>query len=272
MLGSNPPFEIVKMFIKKFWAQYEIDQIMQVRKGLFLVRFVHLTDKIIVEKRGFYFFGNKPFVVKGWNADLELNIDHMKTLPLWVRLPNLELKYWGLSSLSKIGSLIGHPNKTDRFTKSKSMIQYARLLIEVPIEGPFPNHVDFFNEKGQLIRQPVQYEWLPTKCTHCHMLGHTTEECRKKTVRKECRPKGGMQADSHKKSTEEVDQSRIPAEQVIALLTASKATRPSNTQVEQNRVQSTSLAFRDHLIMHSNPFQILEESLMEEQEHPVPHG
>ena len=30
------------------------------------------------------------------------------------------------------------------------MIQYARLLIEVPIEGPFPEYVDFFDEKGQL--------------------------------------------------------------------------------------------------------------------------
>ena len=69
------------MFIKKIWAQYELDQIIQVRKGLFLVRFVHVLDKISVEKRGFYFFGNKPFVVKGWNADLELNIDHMKTPP-----------------------------------------------------------------------------------------------------------------------------------------------------------------------------------------------
>ncbi|KAJ8440382.1 LOW QUALITY PROTEIN: hypothetical protein Cgig2_019371 [Carnegiea gigantea] len=69
------------------------------------------------------------------------------------------------------------------------MIQYARLLIEVPIEGPFPDYVDFFNEKGQLIRQQVQFEWKPTKCTHCHMLGHTNDICKKKKeIRKEWRP------------------------------------------------------------------------------------
>ena len=87
-------------------------------------------------------------MIKGWNADLDLNIDNMTSLPLWIRLPNLDLKYWGLSNLSKIGSLIGIPLKTDQYTKMKSMIQYVRLLIEVPIEGPFPDHVDFFNEKG----------------------------------------------------------------------------------------------------------------------------
>jgi len=60
------------------------------------------------------------------------------------------------------------------------MLQYASMLIEEPIEGPFPDYVEFFNEKGQLIRQQVQFEWKPTKCTHCHMLGHTNEVCKKK--------------------------------------------------------------------------------------------
>ncbi|KAJ8438642.1 hypothetical protein Cgig2_016388 [Carnegiea gigantea] len=118
-----------------------------------------------------------------------MHTENLKSIPLWIRLPNLELKYWSISSLSKIGSLIGIPIKTDQYTKSKTMIQYARLLIEVPIEGPFPDYVDFFNEKGQLIRQQVQFEWKPTKCTHCHMLGHTNDICKKKKeVRKEWRP------------------------------------------------------------------------------------
>ncbi|KAJ8423584.1 hypothetical protein Cgig2_002913 [Carnegiea gigantea] len=79
--------------IKRIWAQFEIDQMLQVRRDLFLVRFLHLQDKLTVEKRGFYFFDNKPFVVKGWNADLEMKTENLKSLPLWIRLLNLELKY-----------------------------------------------------------------------------------------------------------------------------------------------------------------------------------
>jgi len=60
------------------------------------------------------------------------------------------------------------------------MIKYARLLIKVPMEGPFPKYVDFFNEKGQLITQQVHFEWVPTKCAHCSMFGHTVEVCKKK--------------------------------------------------------------------------------------------
>ncbi|KAJ8424333.1 hypothetical protein Cgig2_029024 [Carnegiea gigantea] len=41
---------------------------------------------------------------------------------------------------------------------------------------------------GTLIRQIVQYEWLPIQCAHCQMMGHTEAECRKKTgIRQEWR-------------------------------------------------------------------------------------
>ena len=62
------------------------------------------------------------------------------------------------------------------------MLRYARLLVEMPIEGPFPEHIELFNDDGVLIRQPVSYEWVQTKCTHCAMLGHTEEVCKKKNV------------------------------------------------------------------------------------------
>ena len=60
VLGANPPFEVMKGFFKCIWAAYAIDKILFVRKGVFMVRFVHLHDKLAVEKRGFYFFDSKP--------------------------------------------------------------------------------------------------------------------------------------------------------------------------------------------------------------------
>ena len=56
VLGANPPFEVIKGFVNRIWAAFKIDKIIQVRRGVFLVRFVNLQDKIAVEKRGLYFF------------------------------------------------------------------------------------------------------------------------------------------------------------------------------------------------------------------------
>jgi len=69
------------------------------------------------------------------------------------------------------------------------VIKYARLLIEMEIDGPFSNYIEFFNDEDIHVRQEVRHEWVPTKCSHCAMFGHTDEVRKKKTKeRKECRP------------------------------------------------------------------------------------
>ncbi|KAJ8430097.1 hypothetical protein Cgig2_022699 [Carnegiea gigantea] len=146
--GANPPFSVMEGFFKRIWSAFEIDRILMVKRGMFLVRFLNLEDKQAVEKRGMHFFDNKPLLVKGWNAALDF--------------------------------LLGIPLKTDKYTKERASIRYARLLIEMPLEGPFLQHVEFANEHDMIIRQPVNYEWLPPKCTHRQMFGHEAEHCKKK--------------------------------------------------------------------------------------------
>ncbi|KAJ8420316.1 hypothetical protein Cgig2_007978 [Carnegiea gigantea] len=152
LLGANPPLSIMEGYI----------------------RFMQLQDKLTVGKRGIYFFDSKLFIVKGWNPKMDLRTESIESLPTW-----------GLASLSKIGSILGIPIKTDKFTKEKGMLKFARLLIKMSLEGPFPEWIEFINDNDILIRQEVSYEWLPIKCTYCHIPGHEVNACRKKeTVHK----------------------------------------------------------------------------------------
>jgi len=48
--------------------------------------------------------------------------------------------------------------KTDKVTKEKIALHYARLLIEMKINGPFPDHIDFINDWDVVVRQSVRYE------------------------------------------------------------------------------------------------------------------
>ena len=189
VLGANPPFDIIQGFIRRIWGNYDIYKMLQVKKGMFLVRFNNLQDKLSVEKRGVYYFDAKPVLVKGWNPQMDLHTEYINSLPIWIKLPDLDIRFWGIESLSKIGSILGIPLKTDRYTKEKRVIKYARLLIDMPLDGHFPDHIDFFNEEGILIRQQVHYEWKPVKCTHCKMFGHEDSYCKKKGgTRLEWRP------------------------------------------------------------------------------------
>ncbi|KAJ8425851.1 hypothetical protein Cgig2_001537 [Carnegiea gigantea] len=89
-------------------------------------------------------------------------------------------EYWGLVSLSKLGSMLGIPIKIDKYTKDKSFLKYARLLIESQLEDNFPEYIEFVNEHNVVVWQRVEYEWKPTKCDFCKMHGHTREDYRKK--------------------------------------------------------------------------------------------
>jgi len=119
---------------------------------------------------------------------MDVHTKTIQSLPLWVQFSDLDVKYWGIESLSKLGSVLGIPIKTDRFTKEKTIIKYARLLIDIPLEGSFPEFIESFNDHEVLVRQQVVYEWKPVKCAHCHMYGHEEQVCRKKNgVRMEWR-------------------------------------------------------------------------------------
>ena len=97
-----------------------------------------------------------------------------------MQFPDLDVKFWGSESLGKIGSILGILTKANRYTNKKSMIKYARLLIDFSLEGPFPEFIKLFNDNNVLIRQQVRFEWKPVKCTFCHMFGHEEHECKKK--------------------------------------------------------------------------------------------
>ncbi|KAJ8431896.1 hypothetical protein Cgig2_009963 [Carnegiea gigantea] len=61
----------------------------------------------------------------------------------------------------------------------KTLPHYARLLIEMPLDSTFPDHIEFINDNGILVRQQVHYEWKPLKCTHSQMFGHDISMCKK---------------------------------------------------------------------------------------------
>ena len=68
-------------------------------------------------------------------------------------------------------------------------LSYARLLTNTPLEGPFPEFMDYMTDNGLVTRRRVKYEWLPLKGNHFKMFGHLETECgKKKTSGQEWRP------------------------------------------------------------------------------------
>ncbi|XP_062118471.1 uncharacterized protein LOC133832103 [Humulus lupulus] len=104
----------------------------------------------------------------------------IKSVPVWVRLPGLGLQYWGTKCLSALFSILGKPILVDKVTKDRSMMQFARVLVEIDIADEVSKSIQFLNEREQLMEQFVEFEWLPTQCKICKVFGHTESSCNKK--------------------------------------------------------------------------------------------
>ncbi|KAJ8427400.1 hypothetical protein Cgig2_027950 [Carnegiea gigantea] len=119
VMGANHPFGVIEGFIHRIWKDKAINKIVLVRKDVYMVRFLNEKDKLEVIHKGLYYFDNKPFLVKQWNPELNINTNSLTSLPVWVQFPELDIKYW---------------------------------------DGPFPEYVEFINDYDMLVRQAVKYE------------------------------------------------------------------------------------------------------------------
>ncbi|CAI8617258.1 unnamed protein product [Vicia faba] len=78
-------------------------------------------------------------------------------------------------SLSKIGSAIDTPLVTDECTANKLRVSYARILVEVDITHNLAKEVIVKDREGQIMKQPIEYEWKTLFCETCHKGGHKCE-------------------------------------------------------------------------------------------------
>ncbi|XP_074315572.1 uncharacterized protein LOC141651774 [Silene latifolia] len=126
-----------------------------------------------------FLFDGKPVIVRPWEPNTKITKVSVKTVPIWVKLVGLDLKFWGAKCLEKLASLIGKFVRVDDLTLDRTLLGFARVMVEVGIDQIFPEKINFLDELGQNVTVAVEYDWLPVTCTKCKGIGHKEAQCRK---------------------------------------------------------------------------------------------
>ncbi|XP_060965233.1 uncharacterized protein LOC133034207 [Cannabis sativa] len=184
VLGSNPPLSVIEGFIRRFWKG-KVDKVGALSYGVFLVRFDSIETRDEILNGGYVFFNNRPVVMKAWDSETSFKKEDIRLVPIWIQLPDLELKYWGEKSLFKIVGQLGKPLQVDEMTKARNKLNYPRVLVEADIQQDFPARIPFEDEYGYDVYASITYEWKPIICQYCKGLGHATVDCKKKTVKEQ---------------------------------------------------------------------------------------
>ena len=114
--------------------------------------------------------------MKPWRSVDSVQETEVSSIPIWIQLADLELKYWGEKSLFKIVSSIGTPIRVDHFIKERNRLAYPQILIEIKLAQTLVEQLQFEDEFGEVVNIGVRYEWRPVICAHCRGVGHETDK------------------------------------------------------------------------------------------------
>lgn len=186
VLGGEVSMHMVKQFMMKTWHFVQLPNMYYHDDGYFLLKFQSNQDMELVLMRGPYTIRNMPMLIREWKPDFNLKQDMLRTLPIWVQLPQLPLHLWGGKSLGKIGSALGTQLVIDECTANKLRVSYARILVEADVTPELRNEITIKDNEGRRITQKVEYEWKPMFCDKCQKFGH---KCGEVKPRKQWIPK-----------------------------------------------------------------------------------
>lgn len=106
-------------------------------------------------------------------------------MPIWIRLPELNLRLWDKDAFSAIASVVGMPLKLDEPTAKEIRLSYVRILVEINADADLPEEAYISMHDGDTLMQKIEYEWIPPRCKACVCFGRTNENCTVKKVWKE---------------------------------------------------------------------------------------
>ncbi|XP_062109885.1 uncharacterized protein LOC133821756 [Humulus lupulus] len=158
VLGANRPTQVMEGFFRRIWRTLGVDKIGLLKHGLFIMIFTSMENRDKVLAGGYYFFDKKPLMLKAWDPNVCLQKDDIRSIPIWIQVHNMDLKYWGARSLFKIVGQLGKPLREDSATKNRDRLQFARMMVEVSVSQAFPSSISFMDENFEMICLDIHYE------------------------------------------------------------------------------------------------------------------
>ncbi|XP_050233027.1 uncharacterized protein LOC126681527 [Mercurialis annua] len=165
---------------KKIWGKLGLIDFHQIKTNLFAFTFESEEGKLKAMADGPITSNKHPLIVEEWRRNMSFDITEIASVPVWVKFPLLPWKFWNPNSLSSIASTLGKPLFADRYTRERSRLAYARILIDLRLKGIFPDVVVIEDSNGEQTTQFVEYEWKPILYEVCNKLGH--RNCEKKQI------------------------------------------------------------------------------------------
>ncbi|GAA0165340.1 hypothetical protein LIER_20773 [Lithospermum erythrorhizon] len=172
-------FSLIGCFMGLFPGRPTLDSIVRGLDGFLVFRFLNEDDLLHVFHAGPYMAFGKKLMLKIVDEGVMLTDDLFMQVPTWVLLHEVPLSVWSESGLSKLSFKVGTLLYTDKVTKDRSKMNYARCLVEVNVSRPPVLEFGVKMSGGRRYVQKFSYEHYPEYCCECKKFGHNLFKCPK---------------------------------------------------------------------------------------------
>ncbi|XP_028105702.1 uncharacterized protein LOC114304747 [Camellia sinensis] len=175
-IDKNLPYTLIKNNANNMWKHKGLVEILKNDDGFFFFMFENRDCCIDVLEGGPWYVSGFLLILKQWHRMMKLSKEDKKTIPSWVKFFNIPLEYWDGEGLGRVASAVGVPLFMDQLTSSGSRISFARLCVDISAESAFPDSF-LLTDGDASMNIHVEYQGVPSRCTHCHVFGHETKTC-----------------------------------------------------------------------------------------------
>ncbi|GLJ45402.1 hypothetical protein SUGI_0955890 [Cryptomeria japonica] len=144
-------------------------------KGFFVAIFAEKEkrDQILDTKN--WFFDNLPLYIQPWTPNFNPTRLAVYETPVWIRLFNLPIEYWGDQCLEKIGRTLRTLLEIgEEIIESNSYI-YARM--KIPVVEQIPLHINL-RKANEVWKQGIEIERELSICQRCGSMTHQAKRCK----------------------------------------------------------------------------------------------
>lgn len=80
-------------------------------------------------------------MLKEWTIDFDIRDCTPDEVPVWIQFPNLDMKFWCVTGISKLASSIGYPLMMDQLIGDRGEISFAGVLVRMKVGKPIKDCV-----------------------------------------------------------------------------------------------------------------------------------
>ncbi|XP_060961727.1 uncharacterized protein LOC133031948 [Cannabis sativa] len=177
LTGKKSDFQIFQNMIADLWKPGKGMYIKILEQNRFLFQFYHEIDIKRVLAGSPWTYDRKQLIIERLKQGENPRTIPLNNLDIWVQVHDLQPGFKTERAICQAGNYIGLYLESDPNNFQGIWREYLRVRVRLNIEKPLKRRMKFKKKNGDVFYANFKYEYVPTFCFICGILGHSENFC-----------------------------------------------------------------------------------------------